>query len=85
VICLPQDPILLADLCAPTYDKTRNGIAIESKEDVCKRLGRSTDRGDAVVMAWYHGLKSSNIKGGYAVRSTHPDQAIMSPKYRRRP
>lgn len=84
VLCLPQDPILLADLCAPTYDKTPQGIAIESKEKVCARLGRSTDRGDAVVMAWYHGLKASNIKGGYAVRSTHPDQAIMSSKYRRR-
>lgn len=55
-IALPPDPILLADLAAPTFDANvridgQQAIKIESKEEVCKRLGRSTDRGDAVVMA----------------------------------
>jgi len=54
-IALPPDTELLADLAAPTFKPTPNGIQIESKEDVVKRLGRSTNRGDAVVMAWFEG------------------------------
>lgn len=52
---LPPDPTLLADLAAPTFWMTRDALQIEQKEEVCKRLGRSTDRGDAVVMAWAAG------------------------------
>lgn len=54
---MPDDPILLADLAAPTLDLSFNGIKVENKEDACKRLGRSTDHGDAVVMAWSAGTK----------------------------
>jgi hypothetical protein len=54
-IQLPPDPRLVADLTAPTYEITPRGIKAESKEDVCKRLGRSTDRGDAVMMSWFEG------------------------------
>lgn len=56
-IALPDDPMLVADLTAPTFEVGSRGIKIESKEDVCKRLGRSTDRGDAVVMCWTAGTK----------------------------
>ena len=56
-IALPPDAILMADLTAPTFEPTAHGIKVESKEDVCERLGRSTDRGDAVCMAWYEGPK----------------------------
>jgi hypothetical protein len=56
-IALPDDPKLTADLTAPRFKVTTRGIELESKEDVCKRLGRSTDRGDAVVMAWSDGPK----------------------------
>lgn len=56
-VALPDDPILLADLTAATFDVTPNGIKAEPKEDVCERLGRSTDRGDAVVMSWFEGPK----------------------------
>jgi len=54
-IQLPPDAQLVADLTAPTFEVTPNGIRIESKENVCDRLGRSTDRGDAAVMAWFEG------------------------------
>ena len=57
-IMLPPDPRLVADLTAPTWKLTPNGIQCEAKEDVCKRLGRSTDRGDAVMMAWYTGPRA---------------------------
>lgn len=54
-IALPPDPKLMADLTAPTFEVTAQGIKAEKKEDVCARLGRSTDRGDAAVMAWFEG------------------------------
>jgi hypothetical protein len=50
IIALPDDPELLADLATPTFDVKTNGIQIESKDDIKKRLGRSPDKGDAVVM-----------------------------------
>lgn len=57
-IMLPDDPLLVADLTATTFEPTPNGIKAESKEDVCARIGRSTDHGDAVVMSWYEGQKA---------------------------
>lgn len=67
-IALPPDPLLVADLTAPRFSTVshRKGMAIkvEDKESVCKRLGRSTDRGDAVVMAWSVGDKLRNVKNG---------------------
>lgn len=59
-IALPDDPELIADLTSPTFEPTPNGIKLESKEDVTARLGRSTDKGDAVVMAWWAGPKEIN-------------------------
>lgn len=59
-IKLPPGSKLLGDLTAPTYSVTPAGIKAESKEDVCKRLGRSTNDGDAVMMAWYYGAKEIN-------------------------
>lgn len=54
-ISLPPDPMLLADLAAPGYQLRGGKIQVEAKKDVCARLGRSTDRGDAVVMGWSAG------------------------------
>ena len=56
-IALPDDPVLVADLTAPTFESTPNGIKLEPKDDVMERLGRSPDHGDAVVMAWFEGPK----------------------------
>ena len=54
-IALPQDQVLLADLTAPTFEVGTRGVQAEPKEVLVDRLGRSTNRGDAVVMAWYGG------------------------------
>jgi hypothetical protein len=52
-IALPDDEMLLGDLSAPQWTVTSNGkIAVERKDDIRKRLGRSTDDGDAVVQAF---------------------------------
>lgn len=58
VIALPPDPELRSDLAAPTWSLRPNGILIESKDDLRKRLGRSPGKGDAVVMALDGGLQS---------------------------
>lgn len=57
-IMLPDDRELLADLTAPTYQPVPGGIALEAKDKLVKRLGRSPDKGDAVVMAWFSGAKA---------------------------
>ncbi len=59
-IALPPDPQLQADLTAPRWKMSSNGILIESKEDLKRpeRLGRSPDRGDSVVMAWSEGERA---------------------------
>lgn len=59
-IQLPADDrLLIADLCAPTYENRSGVLWLESKKDVCERLKRSTDRGDAVVMSWFAGARMS--------------------------
>lgn len=50
-ICLPPDPALKADLAAPRWKQSAHGVAIEAKEEIISRIGRSPDRGDAVCMA----------------------------------
>lgn len=55
VIALPPDPELRADLAAPTFDTSRRGILIESKDDLRTKLGRSPGKGDAVVMCLSEG------------------------------
>lgn len=52
-VCLPNSRTLRADLCAPRYRIVGGKIHLEDKESVKKRLGRSPDEGDAVVLAWY--------------------------------
>lgn len=50
---LPDDDLLIGDLAAPKWiDVNAKGIiAVESKKDIKKRIGRSTDSGDGVMMA----------------------------------
>lgn len=59
VIALPPDPELRADLAAPTWTLTAQGIQVEPKVvykegkvvgGIKKRLGRSPGKGDVVVM-----------------------------------
>lgn len=55
-ILLPRDDLLKADLTVPHWKVLSNGkIQLEAKDDIKKRLGRSTDTGDAVVMSFWQG------------------------------
>ena len=49
-IALPNDQELFQDLTTPTWETKSGKILVESKEDIRKRLGRSPDKGDAVVL-----------------------------------
>lgn len=50
VLAIPPDDDLIAELTAPIWWVTpSNLIAVEPKEDVIERIGRSTDKADAVL------------------------------------
>lgn len=65
LMALPPDRGLLADLAAPRWKYLAGGkVQIEAKDDIKKRLGRSPDRGDAVVNALIETPKEgTNLKG----------------------
>lgn len=65
-IALPNDAKLIAELTAPTFELTSQGFKVETKESVREKLGRSPDRGDAVIMSWWAGPKG--------IAPTHPAQ-----------
>ena len=53
-VALPRDEELFEEACAIRWRPTSEGkIALESKDDLRGRLGRSPDRLDAAVMAFY--------------------------------
>lgn len=54
-IALPDDPMLVSDLTAAQFEITAQGIKVTPKEKVVEILGRSPDRGDAVLMAHAYG------------------------------
>jgi hypothetical protein len=74
-LALPPDPLLLQDLTAPQWSLTVSGIKVESKDDIKKRIGRSTDSGDAVALACYSGSYGEKDKvqaGSLAIFGVNP-------------
>lgn len=60
LIALPPDDTLTGDLTAPKWRIMSGGrYSIESKEEIAKRIGRSTDDGDAVVQAFWEGMQTT--------------------------
>lgn len=58
---LPNNSDLKADLVTPTYSfDTNNKMKLESKDDIKKRLGRSTDCGDALALTFAMPVKGRN-------------------------
>lgn len=62
-LALPPDRELLADLTAPRWQVSARGIRIEAKDEVAKRIGRSPDKGDALVYA--HAVPASPADGWF--------------------
>jgi hypothetical protein len=61
-VCLPPDQELASELSSPTLIPDKRDIQIESKKDIRKRLGKSPDKADAVVMAWEPGERAQKRK-----------------------
>lgn len=60
-LMLPDDERMKVELTAPKYKILAGGIIqVESKDDIRKRLGRSTDSADAVIQAFWPGA-SDNV------------------------
>jgi hypothetical protein len=57
-IALPLDAEIRSELAAPKWKLlSGNAIQLEEKTEIKKRLGRSPDKGDAIVMAWFSGAR----------------------------
>lgn len=57
-----DDPRLREDLTAPRYKITGDKVVVvESKDEIKKRIGRSTDAADAVVYAVSQGIHESKL------------------------
>lgn len=57
LLALPPDDRLTGDLTAPKWRVLSNGrIQVESKDDMRKRIGRSTDAADGVMLTLLNGL-----------------------------
>lgn len=52
---IPRDMALITDLTAPSlgYDPANNKFKVEGKREMRQRIGRSTDRADALALAVY--------------------------------
>lgn len=50
-LALPSHPDVLGDLTSPRFSVGVSGIQVEPKDDIKKRIGRSPDVGDAIVLA----------------------------------
>ena len=84
-IALPPDPELRSDLAAPRIIprrlEARGEILLESKLDIRNRLGRSPDKGDAVVMCWAYGPRAvlraqrDKSRGGLSSVSHNPGRS----------
>ncbi len=85
-IALPDDPILFRDLTAPTFRVGPRGVQVEAKDDIKARLGRSPDRGDAVVMAWHGGPRWRTHETVWRARARQSDrpQAILGRAHQKR-
>ena len=50
-IALPPGNEIIADLCSAKYMVQVSGVLIESKDDIKKRIGRSPDKGESLLLA----------------------------------
>jgi hypothetical protein len=74
-LALPPDDYLIGDLAAPKWKMTSSGkVQVESKDDIRKRIGRSTDSGDAVVQAFWPA--DADVRETYTI--TYEDEVHIS-------
>ena len=74
-IALPPGASIKADLAAPRWELTARGIKIEDKDEIRKRLGRSPDDGDAIVMCLSEGERAAARQLRERQRAWGPERA----------
>lgn len=62
-IALPPDNQMKQDLAAMRFKLSTQGIQIEDKEEIKKRLGRSPDSGESVLLCWNSGIEKFDLRG----------------------
>jgi hypothetical protein len=78
-IMLPDDEDLAADLSTPKWKTMPGGkIVIELKDDIKKRIGRSPDLGDAVVLAFWAGAGAVMVDYDQAAFDWVTDGSVLS-------
>jgi hypothetical protein len=75
MVALPPDASVKADLAAPRWELTARGIKIEDKNEIRKRLGRSPDEGDAIVMCLSEGTRAAAAELRRRQRAARPERA----------
>jgi hypothetical protein len=80
-MALPPDSELLADLTAPRWSLTKSGIVVEPKADIKKRIGRSPDKGEAVMYANVDTPKRDPDTGMYAGLPPQMREQLMGGGY----
>jgi len=50
-VALPPGNEVVADLCSARYKPTTSGVLVEDKDDIKKRIGRSPDKGESILLA----------------------------------
>ena len=76
-VALPPDAQLRADLASYRWKLKSGGVvAVESKDDIRKRIGRSPDDGDAVIIAMATGSRREQPRrrDGVLQRSAIPNR-----------
>lgn len=76
VVALPPDNELRADLAAMRWSLKARGILLDEKEETKKLLGRSPDKGDAVVMCWAEGQRAAARKLGTSMNGRTPQVVV---------
>jgi hypothetical protein len=74
-ISLPPDASIKSDLAAPRWELTPRGIKIEDKDEIRRRLGRSPDDGDAIVMCLSEGARAAARQMREQRRPPRPERA----------
>lgn len=54
---IPEDEELIVELTAPRYDRPGGKIKVDDKKALRSRIGRSTNRADALIHTFYHDAK----------------------------
>ena len=77
-VALPDDADLIGDLTAPHWTvQSGSKIAVEDRDSIVKRLGRSPDRGTAVVQAFWTPSFVPSDDDGYASYDDVTDDELI--------